>query len=97
MPTSGGNELNYWLRTGVSLVVAAPAPLSQWPRSIPAGKVDIERFSHHYHGECEDAAAFLEVAAHCQLGVAEGDGLGAGAGFTGKLLAPAKKFSCAED
>src|SRR5687767_10736075 len=41
--------------------------------SIPSGKLDVEGFRHHHHRECEHPAAFLEMAAHRQLGVTEGD------------------------
>src|SRR5215216_1586710 len=42
-----------------------------WP--IPTGKVDVKGFRQQHHGEREHPAAFLEMAAHRQLGVAEGD------------------------
>src|SRR5688500_18716416 len=41
--------------------------------SVPTGKLDVEGFRHHHHRECEYPAAFLEMAAHRQFGVAEGD------------------------
>src|SRR5918994_6172816 len=46
---------------------------SEWTRRIPTGKVDVEGFRHHDHGEREHPAAFLEMPTHRQFGVAEGD------------------------
>src|ERR687897_685944 len=41
--------------------------------SVPTGKLDVECCRHHRHRECEYPTAFLEMAAHRQFGVAEGD------------------------
>src|SRR5215207_9993709 len=46
---------------------------SEWTRPLPTGNVDVEGFRHYDHGEREHATAFLEMATHRQLGVAEGD------------------------